>query len=180
MTTQLPTKTYIDFLNAAQIAMINNNATEKVGVPIFYTINDLVSLFASAANDHGQDIVSTPVDPRTAPMDKNVRKMFLRLGPMHTTTHVYDDGLTVGFSILGYASTLGRDILCMASEVDGQNNIVNRGPKFRAPLSKQLFDEFRFNPREGAKTFFASLTLKLGQPDRAMAMCFVSPNPSRN
>lgn len=180
MTKSALTVTYEQFLHSEHLALIHKSAKWPVAVPIIFTSMDLAHLFqqssVSDALKDTEDQINTH-KLENLPIDERVKNHFSGSGK-ETISTISNNALTIAFSLLGYSSSLGRKVECMATEVDDKGQISKDGTKFRGHVSPDFFAQFKSNPMEGAKVLFGQCSNEIDAPDTMMVMAFVSPQPS--
>ncbi len=169
---------YLEFLIPQQLDVINQSAKGNVSIPVFFTAGDLLDLFQTSSQNIGNPIgLVREVDMQSAQAPEVLKKAIESKPHMG---HTSNNTLVMAFSIFGYAASLGRHVECFGTEVDGNGEVVNSGPKLHARANPEMFVEFQDDPVKGARAFFSNVHSAVGSPDRIMLMGIVSPNPIVN
>lgn len=159
--------------------IFNKSATQKVAVPILFTNCDLSELLSDNRDQQSgpSGVEIYPHALEDVPMDTRVRKN-LSANVEGYYAFSSTNALVQAFSLLSYASQLGREIRVCATQLENDGSISRSGNKIEGILDPALFEQFTSRPVEGAKALFGEIFSEVGVSPRMMVMSFVSPNPS--
>lgn len=167
--------TYRDLLLPEHFNLINTSANQKIAVPIFFAQRDLTQLFSMSVHDRAPHTAQS-FNIEDAPIDPELLSAFADKPKSATSSVFSDNALVMGFSILGYASSLGRHIEAAHASVN-PDNTLNHKNGGHGELSSDFFASHENNPLKGAQLLFENIQTLTKNPQRAALIGFISPPP---